>query len=177
MTSRNDRYFKGGFSGLMIAAAIFCGASAAQAAGQLPAGYTEVECITVTDQEQYINTGFQPYYMTDVEAHFEVPDFSHDNIIYWTRATGFSSFAFITKADSADKTKRVRAYRESNGQSGVEIELPEYLTERDIWYFDEIRRQQDRQQVHGQRSDRQLCAGIGDRAPAEHLLVSTERCR
>jgi len=134
MTSRNDRYFKGGFSGLMIAAALFFGASAAQAAGQLPVGYTAVECITVTDQEQYIDTGFPPYYMTDVEAHFEVPDFSHDNIIYWTRATGFSSFAFITKADSADKTKRVRAYRESNGQSGVEIELPEYLTERDIWY-------------------------------------------
>ena len=134
MTSRNHRYFKGGFSGLMIAAAILCGASAAQAAGQLPVGYTEVECITVTDQNQYIDTGFTPYYMTDIEAHFEVPDFSQDNIIYWTRATGFSSFAFITKADSADKTKRVRAYRESNGQSGVEIELPEYLTERDIWY-------------------------------------------
>lgn len=33
MTSRNDRYFKGGFSGLMIAAALLCGASAAQAAG------------------------------------------------------------------------------------------------------------------------------------------------
>ena len=29
MTSRNDRFLKGGFSGLMIAAAILCGASAA----------------------------------------------------------------------------------------------------------------------------------------------------
>ena len=32
MTSRNDRFFKGGFSGLLIAAALFFGASAAQAA-------------------------------------------------------------------------------------------------------------------------------------------------
>ena len=32
MTSRNDRFLKGGFSGLMIAAAILCGAFAAQAA-------------------------------------------------------------------------------------------------------------------------------------------------
>jgi hypothetical protein len=134
MTSRNDRYFKGGFSGLMIAAAILCGASAARAAGQLPVGYTAVECITVTDQEQYIDTGFPPYYMTDIEAHFEVPDFSQDNIIYWTRASDNNSFAFITKSNSADKTKRVRAYRASNGNSGVEIELSEYLTERDIWY-------------------------------------------
>ena len=39
--SRNNWFFKGGFSGLMIAAAIFCGASAAQAAGTLPAGYAE----------------------------------------------------------------------------------------------------------------------------------------
>ena len=28
ITSRNDRFFKGGFIGLMIAAAVFCGASA-----------------------------------------------------------------------------------------------------------------------------------------------------
>ena len=31
ITSRNNRFFKGGFSGLMIAAAILCGAFAAQA--------------------------------------------------------------------------------------------------------------------------------------------------
>ena len=134
ITSRNNRFLKGRFCGLLIAVVLFCSVSAAQAAGQLPAGYTEVECITVTDQEQYIDTGFSPYYMTDIEAHFEVPDFSHDNIIYWTRGTGFSSFAFIIKADSADKTNKVRAYRVSNGQSGVEITLPEYLTEKDIWY-------------------------------------------
>ena len=116
----------------MVATVALCAASAW--ATTLPSGYTEVECITVTSQEQYIDTGFSPYYMTDIEAHFEVPDFSHDNIIYWTRATGFSSFAFITKADSAEKTKKVRAYRVSDGKSGVEITLPEYLTERDIWY-------------------------------------------
>ena len=124
----------GNYLRLLIAALISFGAVAAQAAGTVPAGYTEVACITVTDQEQYIDTGFSPYYMTDIEAHFEVPDFSHDNIIYWTRATSFSSFAFIMKADSADKTNKVRAYRVSNGQSGVEITLPEYLTEKDIWY-------------------------------------------
>lgn len=134
MTSRNNRFLKGRFCGLLIAVVLFCSVSAAQAAGQLPAGYTAVECITVTDQEQYIDTGFSPYYMTDIEAHFEVPDFSNDNIIYWTRGIGFSSFAFIMKADSVDKTKKVRAYRVSGGQSGVEITLPEYLTEKDIWY-------------------------------------------
>ena len=45
ITSRNNRFFKGGFSGLVIASALFCGASAAQAAGSLPEGYTEVEYI------------------------------------------------------------------------------------------------------------------------------------
>ena len=120
--------------GLVLSTAVALGAASAYAAGTLPDGYTAVECITVTNQEQYINTGFPPYYMTDIEAHFQVPNFSQDNIIYWTRATDINSFAFITKSNSADKTKRVRAYRESNGNSGVEIELTEYLTEKDIWY-------------------------------------------
>ena len=35
MTSRNGKFLKGGFSGLMIAAAVLCGASAAQAAGRV----------------------------------------------------------------------------------------------------------------------------------------------
>ena len=84
-------------------------AAAVASAATLPDGYTEVACITVTDQEQYINTGFQPYYMTDVEAHFEVPNFSGQNILYWTRNSG--SFAFITKANTSDptKTNKVRA--------------------------------------------------------------------
>ena len=49
MTSRNDRFLKGGFSGLMIAAAILCGASAAQAAGTLPSGYVELEYLESRD--------------------------------------------------------------------------------------------------------------------------------
>ena len=56
MTSRNNWFFKGGFSGLMIAAAIFCGASAAQAAGTLPDGYAEHEYLESTGT-QYIDTG------------------------------------------------------------------------------------------------------------------------
>ena len=41
-------------------------AAAVASAATLPDGYTEVACITVTDQEQYINTGFTPYWMTDI---------------------------------------------------------------------------------------------------------------
>ena len=109
-------------------------AAAVASAATLPDGYTEVACITVTDQEQYINTGFQPYYMTDVEAHFEVPDFSSQNVLYWTRTSG--SFAFITKANTSDptKTNKVRAYRSSDGSGSVETELPDYLTSTDIFY-------------------------------------------
>ena len=86
-------------------------AASAFATGTLPSGYTEVACISVTDQEQYINTGFQPYYMTDIEANFAVPNFSSDNILYWTRNSSAGSFAFILKANSVDttKTKKVRA--------------------------------------------------------------------
>ena len=111
-------------------------AAAVASAATLPDGYTEVACITVTDQNQYINTGFTPYYMTDIEAHFAVPDFSKDNTLYWTRTSDNTAFAFITKANSSDttKTQKVRAYRSSNGNVDKLIELPDYLTENDIWY-------------------------------------------
>ena len=61
ITNKNCRFSRGNFLSLLIAALISFGAVAAQAAGTLPAGYMKVACITVTDQEQYINTGFQPY--------------------------------------------------------------------------------------------------------------------
>ncbi len=74
MASRNDRFLKGGFSGLMIAAAVFCGASAAQAAGTLPAGYTEVQYI-LGNSAKYIKTNYTPNPTTDkVEAVVEWPD-------------------------------------------------------------------------------------------------------
>ena len=109
-------------------------AAAVASAATLPDGYTEVACITVTDQNQYINTGFTPYYMTDIEAHFSVPDFSSQNVLYWTRTS--SSFAFITKANTSDptKTNKVRAYRSSDGGGSVETVLPDYLTSTDIFY-------------------------------------------
>ena len=134
ITSRNNKFLKGRFCGLLISVVLFCSVSAAQAAVALPPGYTEVACITVTDQEQYINTGFTPYWMTDIEAHFSVPNFSSQNVLYWTRNSG--SFAFITKANTADptKTNKVRAYRSSDGSSNVETTLPEYLTSTDILY-------------------------------------------
>jgi len=163
MTSRNKRFLKGGFSGLMIAAAILCGASAAQAAGTLPAGYMEVACITVTNQEQYINTGFQPYWMTDIEAHFSVPNFSGQNILYWTRTSG--SFAFITKANTADptKTNKVRAYRSSDGSASVETVLPDYLTSTDISYSTKFveNRTDNTFTVNGQKVDFVPATGTG----------------
>ena len=163
MTSRNDRFFKGGFSGLVIAAAVLCGASAAQAAGTLPAGYMEVACITVTNQEQYINTGFQPYWMTDIEAHFSVPNFSGQNILYWTRTSG--SFAFITKANTADptKTNKVRAYRSSDGSASVETVLPDYLTSTDISYSTKFveNRTDNTFTVNGQKVDFVPATGTG----------------
>lgn len=119
-----------------IATAILLLPAIAQAETRLPAGYTEVACIVVTNAEQYIDTGFEPGYITDIEARFAVPDFSQDNILYWTRARDLSSFAFITKAGGADttKTKKVRAYRYSPGESQIETEIPDYLTETEIAY-------------------------------------------
>lgn len=117
--------------------AVCCWAAAiAQAAIRLPAGYTEASCIVVTNVNQYVDTGFSPYYMTDIEAHFSVPDFSQDNILYWTRAGDFNSFAFITKANTADPTgtRKLRAYRSSNGNSTIETTLDVYLTSTDIQY-------------------------------------------
>ena len=51
MTSRNGRFLKGGFSGLMIAAAIFCGASAAQA------DYSDENIATTDDSVRRLEVG------------------------------------------------------------------------------------------------------------------------
>ena len=148
-------------------------AVAVASSATLPDGYTEVACITVTDQNQYINTGFTPYYMTDIEAHFSVPDFSKDNVLYWTRTGDNSSFAFITKANSADtsKTKSVRAYRSSNGSGDKLIELPDYLTENDIWYSTKFvdNKTDNTFTVNGQKVSFVQAAGTG-RIPAIFLF-------
>ena len=69
MTSRNDRFFNGGFIGLLIAAALFFGASAAQAAGTLPTGYTEVRYIQGDGSNARIVTDYTPNHLTDkIEA-------------------------------------------------------------------------------------------------------------
>lgn len=73
MTSRNDRFFKGGFSGLVIAAAVLCGASAAQAASTLPAGYAEHEYLESTGT-QYIDTGVVITPTMAVEADVQFTD-------------------------------------------------------------------------------------------------------
>ena len=132
-------------------------------AATLPSGYTEVACITVTDQEQYIDTGFTPYWMTDIEAHFSVPDFSSQNVLYWTRISG--SFAFITKANTADptKTNKVRAYRSSDGSGSVETVLPDYLTSTDISYSTKFvdNRTDNTFTVNGQKVDFVRANGTG----------------
>ena len=51
MTSRNNWFFKGGFSGLMIAAALFFGASAAQA------DYSDENIATTDDSVRRLEVG------------------------------------------------------------------------------------------------------------------------
>ena len=105
---------------------VFTAMSAISAfAAALPAGYTRCICITVTDGNQYINTGYQPKLASDIEAHFEVPNFASMNPLYWTRANNSSpSFGFILTTS----TKSVRAYRLSNGASGNQTALLHDLT-------------------------------------------------
>ena len=57
MTSRNDRFFKGGFIGLMIAAAILCGASAAQA------DYSDENIATTDDSVRRLEVGGKSVYV------------------------------------------------------------------------------------------------------------------
>ena len=99
----------------------------------LPSGYTECKCIVVTNVNQYINTGYSPTYLTDVQAHYEVPDYSAQTVLYWTRGAmqTYYSFGFVLLAN-ADTTRKVRAYRLSNGSSGNQSTLPNALTTTDI---------------------------------------------
>ena len=74
MTSRNNRFSMGRYRSLLIAAAIFCGAFAAQAAGSLPSGYTEVEYIQGDGASARLITDYTPNPQTDkIEAVIEWP--------------------------------------------------------------------------------------------------------
>ena len=99
----------------------------------IPRGFTECKCIVVTNVNQYINTGYTPTYLTDIQAHYEVPDYSAQNVLYWTRGVmqTYYSLGFILTAN-ADTTRKVRAYRMSNGSSGNQLTLPRALTTTDI---------------------------------------------
>lgn len=99
----------------------------------IPRGFTECKCIVVTNVKQYINTGYTPTYLTDIQAHYEVPDYSAQNVLYWTRGVmqTYYSLGFILTAN-ADTTRKVRAYRMSNGSSDNQLTLPSALTTTDI---------------------------------------------
>ena len=99
----------------------------------IPRGFTECKCIVVTNVNQYINTGYSPTYLTDVRAHYEVPDYSTLNALFWTlgAASTFYSFGFVLPAD-ADTTRKVRAYRMSNGSSSYQSTLLNDLTTTNI---------------------------------------------
>ena len=99
----------------------------------IPRGFTECKCIVVTNINQYINTGYTPTYLTDIQAHYEVPDYSAQNVLYWTRGVmqTYYSLGFILTAN-ADTTRKVRAYRMSNGSSVNQLTLPSALTTTDI---------------------------------------------
>ena len=89
---------------------------AAPAPAVLPAGFTQCSYIVVTNRNQYINTRCAPGLSTDIQAHFEVPDFSTQNVLYWARNSQTIDHGFILEAN-ADSTKKVRAYRLSNGKN------------------------------------------------------------
>ena len=76
----------------------------------IPRCFTECSCIVVTNGEQYIDTLYNPNRTTDVEAHFEVPNFTVLNALYWTRKTGNFAYSFVLTA-GADSTRKIRTYR------------------------------------------------------------------
>ncbi len=102
MTSRNGRFLKGGFSGLMIAAAIFCGASAAQAAGS--ASYVQDGLIACWDGIENAGAGTHDGSATvwkDVKGGYEFSLTGHsvgDDCI--TFAGSSSSYGTLSAADT-----------------------------------------------------------------------------
>lgn len=100
MTSRNDRFFKGGFSGLVIAAAVLCGASAAQAAGTLPSGYVELEYLE-SSGTQYINTGIVPKSTTRVVIDFSYTEAPSSSMAASGWVSGGKQFWFGIGGDGA----------------------------------------------------------------------------
>ena len=137
ITSQNRRFFSGGnyllpaaFAAMFALAAL--GVFTAHAA-KLPTGYTECTWISVTNKAQYIDTGYLPKLTTDIQAHFEVPDFASQNVLYWTRASASQKpYGFIIQAKSGqNKRKQVRAYRMSTSPSET-LTLDESISSTDI---------------------------------------------
>ena len=76
-----------------------------------PTGYTECECIVVTNAGQYIDTLYKPNLTTDIEAHYEVPNLTTLNPLYWSRTGGNgTAFGFVLTAN-AGSARQVRVYR------------------------------------------------------------------
>ena len=117
----------------VVSAAVVLGSASANAAKSLPVGYTECTWISVTNKAQYIDTGYLPKLTTDIQSHFEVPDFASQNVLYWTRASGSQKpFGFIIQAKSGqNKRKQVRAYRMSTSPSET-LTLDESISSTDI---------------------------------------------
>jgi hypothetical protein len=89
-------------------------------AAPLPPGYRECAYISVTNGEQYIDTGYRVKVTTDIQAHFNVPNFSSDNVLYGVQInTGsYDAFALRIPAGSTG-TKQIRVYRLSGGGSSI----------------------------------------------------------
>ena len=89
-------------------------------AAPLPPGYRECTYISVTNGEQYIDTGYRVKVTTDIRAHFNVPNFSSDNVLYGVQInTGsYDAFALRIPAGSTG-TKQIRVYRLSGGGSSI----------------------------------------------------------
>lgn len=67
-------------------------------AAKLPTGYTECTWISVTNKAQYIDTGYLPQLTTDIQAHFEVPDFASQNVLYDPKGITTTSRCFQARA-------------------------------------------------------------------------------
>ena len=106
-------------------------------AAPLPPGYRECAYIGVTSGEQYIDTGYKVKVTTDIQAHFHVPNFSNDNVLYAVQINTGSSDAFALRIPAGSAgTKQIRAYRLSGGGSSVVTTL-DNAVENDIRFSTE----------------------------------------